>query len=229
MAIDILAIGAHPDDIEIGAAGSIIKHVSQGKRITLCDLTYAELSSNGDVTTRQKEALLAAERMGNLTRINLGMADRHIECSEQNIRSLVEVIRKEQPKMILAPYWQDRHPDHVHCSELVQEAAFSAGIRKYAPDTGNAHKVSSIYFYFINDFVEPDFCIDISDHYDQKIEALKAYESQFLPSVGGVETPLNTGYFETVRSREYLFGRKIGAVYAEGFKSRTPISIETFC
>jgi N-acetylglucosamine malate deacetylase 1 len=229
MSIDILAFGAHPDDIEIGAAGTLIKHAVRGKQILLCDLTYAELSSNGDVETRQEEALHAADRMGGLERINLGIKDRGVVINDQNIRLVVEVIRYRKPRIILAPFWQDRHPDHVHCSQLIQEAVFNAGIRKYAPELGNAHKITSLYFYFINDFVDPDFCVDVSAVYGEKMESLQAYESQFAPSVDRVSTPLNSGYFEMVRSREYLFGKRIGTDYAEGFKSRNPISIDSFC
>lgn len=225
MAIDILAIGAHADDIEIGAGGTLLKHKQNGAKIVLCDLTLAELSSNGDVQTRLKEAEQARNLMGAIERIQVELGDRNLFGGNELIRPLVQVIRKWKPRIIMAPYWHDRHPDHEHCSHLVREAVFSAGIRKYAPETGSAHKVESVFYYFINDFVEPDFCIDVTAVYDRKMDVLKCYESQFVPSDGTVITPLNTGYFEQIRSREYLFGRKIHADFAEGFKTRNPIAI----
>ena len=226
MEIDILAIGAHADDIEIGAGGTLLKHQKKGSKIALCDLTLAELSSNGDVIIRQREAERARVLMGATERVQLQLGDRNLYIKNDHICSLVKVIRKLKPKVILAPYWEDRHPDHEYCSQLVREAVFSAGIGKYAPETGGAHKVKSLFYYFINDFLEPDFCVDVTEVYDEKMELLKCYESQFLPSDGSVMTPLNTGYFEQIKSREYLFGRKINVGFAEGFKTRNPIAID---
>lgn len=228
MGIDILAIGAHADDIEIGAGGTLLKHKRNGRTIALCELTLAELSSNGDVQTRQQEAERARVIMGARERIQLDFGDRHILVQDEHIRPLVGVIRKWKPKVILAPYPEDRHPDHEQCSRLVREAVFSAGIKKYAPETGEAHKVESVFYYFINDFVEPDFCVDVTDVYDEKMELLQCYESQFSLSDERVETPLNTGYFEQIRSREYLFGRKIKVGFAEGFKAKNPIVLDYF-
>ncbi len=226
MPIDILAIGAHADDIEIGAAGTLHKHVAAGQTVVLCDLTLAELSSNGDVETRLREAELARQRIGAHARINLQIPDRDIEINTKNIEALVRVIREWKPTMILAPYWEDRHPDHEWCSGLVREAVFSAGIRRFSPEAGEVHKVSKLYHYYINDFDDPDFCIDVSDVYEQKMFILEAYESQFMPAQGRVETPLNTGYFDQLRSRESVFGKKIGKGYAEGFRTRVPLSLD---
>ncbi|MBP1933412.1 bacillithiol biosynthesis deacetylase BshB1 [Ammoniphilus resinae] len=228
MTVDILAFGAHPDDVEIGAGGTLLKHAKSGKTVGICDLTYAELSSNGDVSTRQGEAKQAARILQLSERHCLGIPDRNILINEENIRKVVQVIRKCKPRTILAPYWEDRHPDHEHCSHLVREAVFSAGIRKFAPEAGEAHKVTNVFYYFINDFVDPDFCVDISSEYDAKMAALESYKSQFELTSETVETPLNTGYFAQVRSREYLFGRKIGTGFAEGFKSRGQVKMEYF-
>lgn len=224
MPIDVLAFGAHADDIEIGAGGTLLKHAKAGQSIVLCDLTKAELSSNGDASTRLQEAETAKCRMKAMERIQLDLGDRNLLLSDASIRAVVGVIRKHKPRIILAPYWEDRHPDHEHCSRIIREAVFSAGIRKYAPEAGEAHKVLSVYYYFINDFVEPDICVDVTGVYDGKMDILQSYESQFQPADGRVETPLNTGYFEQIRSREYGFGRKIGTQYAEGFKVRGPLA-----
>lgn len=226
MSADILAIGAHADDIEIGAAGTLYKNAAAGQTVILCDLTQAELSSNGNVEIRLEEAELARERMGAKARVNLQIPDRGIDINTEHKFRLVQQIRHWKPSIILAPYWEDRHPDHEWCSLLVREAIFSAGIRHFAPDAGEVHKVQKLYHYFINDFKDPDFCVDVTDVYDQKMYILEAYESQFKPEQGRVQTPLNTGYFEQLRSREYLFGRKIGKGFAEGFKSRAPLSLD---
>jgi N-acetylglucosamine malate deacetylase 1 len=228
MKVDLLAIGAHPDDVEIGAAGTILKHRKTGKKISICDLTFAELSSNGDIKSRQQEAERAAKRLGLEERINLGIPDRQINITEDNIRKLVEVIRKCQPTVVISPYWEDRHPDHIHCSELAREAVFNAGIRKYGPELGDVHRVSKHYFYIINGQPEPDFCIDVTDVYDEKMEVLKSYESQFAAFTGSVKTPLNTGYFEMIRAREYLYAKKIHKGFAEGFKTQGPIELDYF-
>lgn len=226
MAIDILAIGAHADDIEIGAAGTLLKHRMRGRTIALCDLTLAELSSNGDVETRMREAEAARLLLGAERRVQLKLGDRNLRVTDECIRPIVRTIRQLRPKVVIAPYWKDRHPDHEWASRLVREAVFSAAIRKYASETGTAHRVQSVYYYFINDFVEPDFCIDVTDVYDQKIAALKCYESQFASTDQTVKTPLNDGYFEQIKSREYLFGRKIGAKFAEGFKTIDPLALD---
>jgi bacillithiol biosynthesis deacetylase BshB1 len=228
MSVDILAFGAHADDVEIGAGGSLYKHSQSGKSIIICDLTYAELSSNGDPETRKKEAGKAAVVLGVKERLNLGLPDRGLRADSDSIAKMVSVIRQYQPKTVLAPYWVDRHPDHGHCSEMVKEAVFSAGIRRYQPRAGEPHKTDGLFYYFINDFVEPDFCIHVTDVYEQKIKSLECYESQFNPAIDRIKTPLNTGYIEQIKSREFLFGRKVGTEFAEGFKSNAPLSLQYF-
>ncbi len=225
--VDILAFGAHADDIEIGMAGTIAKYAAQGKKIAFCELTEADLSSNGTVETRHQEAKEAAEILGVNTRVNLGLPDRGLFITDEAIRKVAEVIRRFRPKVIFAPYEKDRHPDHGQCSRLVQEAVFSAGIRKYI--TANdlpAHKVNHVYFYMINGFHAPDFCIDISDYIEAKKRSLLAYRSQFQLGEGAVETPLTNGYIEAVEARERMMGKEVGVSYAEGFKVLKPLLLE---
>jgi bacillithiol biosynthesis deacetylase BshB1 len=222
--LDILAIGAHPDDVEIGMGGSIAKYANKGFKIGICDLTKAELSSNGTVSVRQEEAKRAGEILGVTKRIQLTLPDRGLYLTESAIQSIVTVIREYQPRIIFVPYFEDRHPDHGHCARLVEEAVFSAGIRKYK-DTLDlpSHRVQSIYYYMINGFHKPDFVIDISNTIDQKLTSLRAYESQFEKTFGSTETPLTNGYIESVESRERLYGKEVGVMYAEGFKTKNPI------
>jgi bacillithiol biosynthesis deacetylase BshB1 len=227
-ALDILAFGAHPDDVEIGMAGTIAKHAEAGYRVGICDLTQAEMSSNGDVQTRMKEARQASEALGVVYRSCLQLPDRGLRLTEEHIERIVREIRLCRPRLVFAPYWQDRHPDHVACSELLQEAVFNAKLRKYAPDIP-AWTVERTYFYFINDVFEPDVAVDVTGSYDRKRQSLRAYRSQFeREGADVVGTPLNQGYVERVEQRDALLGGKIGVPYAEGFISKLPYTVSLF-
>jgi N-acetylglucosamine malate deacetylase 1 len=222
--LDILAIGAHPDDVEIGMGGTIANYTNKGFKIGICDLTMAELSSNGTIAIRQDEAKLAGEILGITKRIQLSLPDRGLYITESAIQSIVTIIRKYRPKIVFVPYFEDRHPDHGQCSKLVEEAVFSAGIRKYKDGLDQpSHKVQTIYYYMINGFHKPDFVIDISGAIDKKLESLRAYSSQFEKTEESTNTPLTNGYIESVENRERLFGKEVGVSYAEGFKTKTPI------
>jgi bacillithiol biosynthesis deacetylase BshB1 len=228
--LDILIFGAHADDAEIGMGATIAKHTAAGYKVGVCDLTYAEMSSNGTVETRREEAEAASAILGLTMRSNLGLPDRGLFLKEEYIKRITLEIRAHQPKMVFAPYWQDRHPDHVACSQLIQEAVFNAKLRRYLPDT-EAVQVQQFYFYFINDVYEADMLVDVSGCYDKKIAALKAYRSQFTASgqTGDyVPTPLNQGYVERVEARDRLMGQKQMVTYAEGFVSRQPHLVDMF-
>lgn len=222
--LDILAIGAHPDDVEIGASGSLLLAAKQGKRVGILDLTYAELSSNGNVERRQQEAAAADKLLGLVERYNFGLPDRGLEAvKEEAIRKVVELIRTTRPQIVLAPYHQDRHPDHESVSRIVREAVFSAGIRKYLADqTPPAYRPSQLLYYFINSTVTPQVVVDVTSVYSEKMEVLRCYRSQFELEEGSVTTPLTNGYLEMVEYRERLFGQQAGVTYAEGFMSATP-------
>ncbi len=222
--LDILAIGAHPDDVEIGAAGSLILAAKQGKRVGILDLTYAELSSNGNVERRQSEAAAADKVMGVAERFNFGLPDRGLEAvKEEAISRIVDLIRRTRPQIVLAPYYQDRHPDHESVSRIVREAIFSSGIRKYQQDEAHpAYRPSRFLYYFINTTATPQVVVDITSVFQEKMEALRCYRSQFEMEEGSVSTPLTNGYLESVEYRERLFGQQAGVTYAEGFTSATP-------
>lgn len=222
--LDILAIGAHPDDVEIGAAGSLIMAAKQGKRVAILDLTYAELSSNGNVERRQQEAAAADKQLGVVRRYNFGLPDRGLETvREEAIGRVVELIRQTRPKIVLAPYHQDRHPDHESVSRIVREAVFNAGIRKYQAETGlAAYRPGQLLYYFINSTVTPQVVVDVTSVYPEKMEVLRCYRSQFEREEGSVATPLTNGYLEMVEYRERLFGQQAGVTYAEGFVSAAP-------
>lgn len=227
MAVDMLIFGAHPDDAEIGMGGTIAKHTQNGSRVVLCDLTFAEMSSNGDVDTRQQEAKEAASILGVEERVNLAFPDRGLRLDREQLVEMVRMIRTYQPKVVFAPYWEDRHPDHVMCSRMVQEAVFNAKLRKWLPDMP-AYTVDQLYFYFINDTHAPDLIVDVTDSIEQKIKALTAYQSQFTAADTSVKTPLNQGYIENVKARDRLFGQRRLLTYAEGFKQATPYLVSKF-
>jgi bacillithiol biosynthesis deacetylase BshB1 len=222
--LHVLAFGAHADDVEIGMAGTIAKLTAEGKRIGICDLTDAGLSSNGNVEMRKEEALLSAEILGVSRRISLDIPDRGLLLNEEYIKKIAKVIRTHKPQIVFAPYFEDRHPDHGNCARLVEEAVFSAGIRKYQTgDTNLPHRVGRMYFYMINGFHKPDFTIDITPYINKKLESLRAYKSQFEQTEQSYNTPLVNGYIETVEAREKMFGGQVGVSFAEGFKTKVPI------
>lgn len=228
--LDILVFGAHADDAEIGMGGTIIKHVDAGYRVGICDLTFAEMSSNGTVERRREEAEAAAGVLGLAMRSNLGLPDRGLFVTPEHVQRITEEIRRYAPRIVFAPYWEDRHPDHVACSRLVEEAVFNAKLRRYMPDMP-AVLVDQLYFYFINDMGRADVMVDITAEQERKEQALLCYRSQFesrLSEEDAVSTPLNQGYIERVRSRDKLTGQRRLVPYAEGFAARSPFLVDKF-
>ncbi|KKK37616.1 deacetylase [Mesobacillus campisalis] len=224
--LDILAFGAHADDVEIGMGGTLAKYASAGRLVGICDLTRAELSSNGTVERRVQESKKAADILGASWRGTLDLPDRGLMMKDEYIRKIAGIIRFYRPELVFAPYFKDRHPDHGNCAQLVKEAVFSAGIQKF--DTAGGllpHRPRNVYFYMINGFHSPDFIIDISNYMKVKINSLEAYESQFSKTDESYDTPLVNGYIESVEARERLFGKAAGVSYAEGFMADGPILI----
>ena len=223
--LDLLVFGPHPDDLEIGLGGTIARHVSMGQRVGLCDLTAGEMGSNGTVAERLAESEKARSVLGALWRENLGWPDRRIGKDPGHVEHATRFIRRHRPRVVAVPYWRDRHPDHVAASEVLTEAAFNAGLRRY-PAEGEAWKVEWICYYFINDSLQPSFVVDVSDHYERKRQALDCHSSQFAPAgeAGAVATRLNTPLFrQLIESRDAQFGALAGVRWAEGIVVREPI------
>ena len=222
--IDILAFGAHADDVEIGMGGTVAKFAAAGKRIVICDLTQAEMSSNGTIHTRMEEAKNAGETLGIMHRINAYLPDRGLLLKEEYIARIASIIRIYQPKLVFVPYEIDRHPDHGNCAKLVEEACFSAGVRKFVDERDQPpHRVENMFYYMINGFHKPDFAIDVSDYIELKAEGLKAYKSQFEMTESSHKTPLVDDYIESVIARDKMIGKEVGVRYAEGFFSKKPL------
>ncbi|GFN30679.1 bacillithiol biosynthesis deacetylase BshB1 [Paenibacillus xylaniclasticus] len=227
--LDILVFGAHPDDAEIGMGGTIAKHVAAGLRVGMCDLTEAEMSSNGTVESRRREAAEASSVLGLAVRTNLGLPDRGLG-ADGHIEAITAEIRRWRPRLVFAPYWNDRHPDHNRCSALVEEAVFNAKLRRYMPEL-QAIAVEQLYFYYINDVEDVRLAVDVSDVYDRKLASLRAYRSQFESVKGGedrVATPLTGRYVDNVEARDRLLGTARGWTYAEGFTMKKPHTVELF-
>jgi len=222
--VDLLAIGPHPDDIEIGIGGTVAKHAALGHRVGLCDLTAGEMGSNGTVAERLAEAEAARSVLGAEWRVNLRLPDRALGRDAEQVRVVAGLVRRARPRVVALPYWSDRHPDHVAASELLTEGVFSAGLRRY-PAEGEAWKPEWICYYFINDSAPPSFVIDVSDQYETKRRALACHVTQFAPSGdGAVATRLTTSRFQQlIESRDAQFGANAGVAFAEGFIVRQPV------
>lgn len=221
--IDILAIGAHPDDVELSAAGTLLKHRAMGFSTGVIDLTQGELGSRGTKETRKEEAAVAAEILGLSARVNLKMADGFFEHSEENLRLVVEQIRRFKPSIVLLNAVSDRHPDHGKGSKLASEACFLAGLRRIETTwegiPQEAHRPKAVYHYIQDRYLKPDFAVDVTDFVEQKLASIKAYKTQFWdPASTEPKTPISgEEFFEFLRGRMAEFGRSIGTRYAEGF------------
>ena len=230
MKLDVLAIGAHPDDIELSCGGTIIKLVKQGRRVGILDLTQGELGTRGDTKTRAREAANAAAVMGVALRENLKLPDGNIEAGMDNRLALVRAIRTWQPDILLFPYPVDRHPDHERAHVLCREAWFAAGLQKVRTSVRGKSQDPfrpRAYYHFMQwyEFV-PSFIVDVSAEFDQRMETMRAYRSQFYdPASRERETVLSTPEFlEMIRTKLEYYGDRIGRKYGEPFFS--PGSVE---
>ena len=232
--VDILAFAAHPDDLELSASGTLMKHIAEGKKVVIVDLTQGELGSRGTIETRYAEAFDADRIMGISQRVNLKMADGFFEINEVNKRLIIEQIRRFQPKIVLANAISDRHPDHGRGSQLVSEACFLSGLRKVNTKWEGAEQLAFrpdfVYHYIQDHYLEPDFAIDVTDFVDKKFEAIMAYKTQFHnPNSKEPQTPISgEDFLDFIKGRMLQYGRSIGVKYAEGFQVERTIGVDNF-
>ena len=227
MQVDILAIGAHPDDVELACSATLIRHIRQGYTVGLCDLTRGELGTRGSAELRDEESANSAEVMGASFRKNLRMADGGFVNDEPHRRRIIEVIRYCRPRLVLANALSDRHPDHGRAAKLIADACFFSGLRKiettYEGEPQEAHRPAQLLHYVQDYYREPDFVVDVTDAFAQKIECVKCFKSQFHdPDSDEPETPLTgEGFFDFLRARAQDVGRPAGYDLGEAFeKSR---------
>lgn len=223
MKLDILAIGAHPDDVELSCAGTLIKEASRGKKTGVLDLTRGELGTRGTAAIRDKEAAAAAVIMGLSMRENLGFKDGFFINDEAHQLEIIKIIRTYRPEIVLCNAIQDRHPDHAKGSSLASVSCFLSGLKK-VETTANGMvqqpwRPKQVYHYIQWQDMNPDIVIDISGFIDHKLEAVKAYSSQFHdPTSNEPQTPISSvNFYESIHYRAANLGRLIGKDHAEGF------------
>ena len=231
--VNILAIGVHPDDIELGCAGTIVKHINLGFSVGIIDLTHGELGTRGSAKLRLEEAAEAAQILKAQFRENLGFEDGFVSSENKKYQlELVKKIRQYQPDIVLCNAVKDRHPDHASSASLVSKACFLAGLPKIETESGGnpqmAWRPKQVLHYIQWQPIDPDFVIDISNEITTKMQAVKAYKSQFFdPSSAEKETPISSQQFlDSVSYRASDLGRLLGVAYAEGYTSDKLVGIE---
>ncbi len=226
--VDILAIGVHPDDIELSCAGTLLSHKAKGMTVGVADLTQGELGSRGSAHIRLKESAKAAEILGLDFRVNLRMKDGYFKNDERHMLRVAKLIRQCKPKIILANAIDDRHPDHGRASELVRQAFFYSGLRRINIDGTAPYRAKALYHYIQDKHLTPDFCIDVGGYVDTKFKAIKAFDTQFnVDENESVHTPVSSkSFIDFIDSKMRVFGRSIGVDYAEGFNAHRTIGTD---
>lgn len=226
MKLDILAFGAHPDDVELGCAATVAKEISLGKRVGIIDLTRGELGTRGTPETRERESDEAAKILGVEIRLNMNFADGFLINDKKHQMELIKMIRKFKPEIVLCNSIDDRHIDHGKASKLVSDACFLSGLlkidTKFDEDDDSWQdpwRPKQVYHYIQWKNLEPDFVVDVSGYMDKKMEAVFAYKTQFYDENSKEpETPISSKNFtDSIKYRARDMGRLIGAEYGEGF------------
>lgn len=226
MSVDILAIGAHPDDVELSVGGTLLRAAAAGRTFAIADMSAGENGTRGNAQIRAHEAAEAAQLLGAAGRECLGLSDGAILLTEETRLAVVHCIRRWKPQVVIAPDEDDLHPDHAWTGRIVREAAFLAGVAKIG--TGPAHRPRAVIACFAHTVREPDFVVDVSAHFERKRAACLAYKSQFFnpqstePSTF-ISRPEFWGWWE---GRARAFGQRIGAVHGEAFVHRGPLRVD---
>lgn len=225
-AVDILFFGAHPDDVEWGAGGTILALHTSGTTFGIVDLTRGEMGSRGTSEERDREAQQAAHLMGARFRENLGLPDCAVIDSVQNRQLIASVVRRYRPRLVVAPYWRDRHPDHEATGLLVRNSALHSALKK-SGDPNPAHKPSAYLYYLLHHFEHPSVVVDISGRYQSKLQLLQTHASQFAKTAAGFGVvPLGMNdYLFGLESRDRFFGSLIGVEHGEAFISEAPLRL----
>ncbi len=235
MKVDILAIGVHPDDIELGCSGTLINEIKKGKKVALLDLTQGELGTRGTITTRYEEAANAAKIIGAVARENLKMRDGFFQNDEAHQLQVISAIRKYQPSIVIGNILDDRHPDHGRAGKLISTACFLSGLIKIETkdEKGSPQpkwRPSYVFQYIQDWYHEPDILIDITDVFEQRMQSIEAYNTQFhtaASDTAGPQTYISSpDFYDGIIARARMFGKRIGVKYAEGFLSEKKIGLK---
>lgn len=231
MKVDILAFGAHPDDIELACAGTLLKHKDLGFTYGICDLTQGELGTRGSAELRLEEAENAKNILGAAFRVNLGLKDGFFEINEEAIKKVASVIRKYKPDIVLANAVSDRHPDHGRAAKLVSESCFYSGLVKISTAEDGIEQFpwrpKAVYHYIQDRNLKSDFCVDITPYMEKKIEAILAFSSQFkTDEKDGIQTPISgEQFYQFLYAKARAYGRDINVDFAEGFTVNRTIGV----
>ena len=232
MKVDILAIGVHPDDVELSCSGTLAKEIRDGKKVAIVDLTRGELGTRGTAETRDQEAQEAARILGVHARENLGMRDGFFVNDEAHQKQIIRIIRKYQPSIILANILHDRHPDHGRAGQLVRDAAFLSGLSKIETfdESGSPQarwRPAYVLHYIQDNYYDPDLVVDITDVFETRMASIQAYKTQFLAQDNdGPKTYISSPeFFDSIIGRCRLMGKRIGVKYAEGFVTEKKIGV----
>jgi bacillithiol biosynthesis deacetylase BshB1 len=232
MKLDILVLAVHPDDAELGCSGTLLRHIALGKKVGIVDFTRGELGTRGTAETRDEEAAVSAKIMGLHARENLRFRDGFFQNDEQHQLEVVKMIRKYQPEIVLTNALHDRHPDHGRAGDLANDACFLAGLSKITTSINGVEQASwrpRLVLQYIQDrYIKPDIIIDVTAHFETKIDAIKAFKTQFFnPDLDGPDTYISSPeFFESVIGRAREFGKSIGTTYGEGFTSRKLLGVD---
>ena len=232
MKVDILAIGVHPDDVELSCSGTLAKEIRNGKKVAIVDLTRGELGTRGTAETRDQEAQEAARILGVHARENLGMRDGFFVNDEAHQKQIIQIIRKYQPSIILANVLHDRHPDHGRAGQLVRDAAFLSGLSKIetSDESGSPQarwRPAYVLHYIQDNYYDPDLVVDITDVFELRMASIQAYKTQFLAQDNdGPKTYISSPeFFDSIIGRCRLMGKRIGVKYAEGYVTEKKIGV----
>lgn len=231
MKLHILAIGAHPDDVELGCAGTLINHIRKGQKAGILDLTEGELGSRGTVESRYTEANASAQLMGLSMRANLQMADGFFLNDKEHQVKIIRILRHYQPDIVLANALADRHPDHGKAGRLIADACFLSGLRKIETEwegtTQQAWRPKKVFHYIQDRFTEPNLVVDISESFELKMEAIKCFKTQFFnDDSGDPQTYISApGFLDKIHNRASQLGQRIGVKYGEGFHIESHLGI----
>lgn len=235
--VDILAIGVHPDDVELSCSGTLLRHIAQGKKVGLLDLTRGELGTRGTAEIRDAEAADAAHMMGAAFRVNAGMDDGFFVYSPENIQKIITVIRACQPSIVLANALDDRHPDHGRAAKLTADACYYSGLSKINTHGSDGQpqakwRPDAVYHYIQDRNLTPDFVVDITPYFERKMELVMAFRSQFYAPEATEyaqeeSTPISGAQFKNfLRAKAATYGRPVGYDLAEGFNVTRTLGVK---